>query len=183
MTTTFNLLNHAMLNQVLHELRHGRLQRCKALGLADEDIEVLQSLPPTTLSQLAHSTISWVEIKVDTTVLRRLIAQAERDELNERLINRALKLGASSSIMYRWFGLDHSETALRRRILKIETHRGRPVQLTEAQEHAVWNRWSQLREEDPENDPLDAMMMLAEEQHISLTLIWQQIELYGGAPC
>ena len=55
MTTTFNLLNHAMLNQVLYELRHGRLQRCKALGLADEDIEVLQSLPPTTLSHLAHS--------------------------------------------------------------------------------------------------------------------------------
>lgn len=183
MSTSFNLLNHAMLNQVLHELRHGRLQRCKALGLGDEDIEVLQSLPPTTLSHLAHSTIAWVEIKVDTTVLRRLIAQAERDELNERLINRALKLGASSNIMYRCFGLDHSDTALRRRILKIETHRGRPVQLRENQEHAVWNRWRQLRAEDPDSEPLDAMMMLAEEQQISLTLIWQQIELYGGIPC
>lgn len=183
MSTPFNLLNHAMLNQVLHELRHGRLQRCKALGLGDEDIEVLQSLPPTTLSHLAHSTIAWVEIKVDTTVLRRLIAQAERDELNERLINRALKLGASSNIMYRCFGLDHSETALRRRILKIETHRGRPIQLSEVQEHAVWNRWRQLRAEDPDSEPLDAMMMLAEEQQISLTLIWQQIELYGGLPC
>ncbi|QLJ16373.1 DUF2857 domain-containing protein [Pseudomonas putida] len=183
MSTTFNLLNHAMLNQVLHELRHGRLQRCKALGLADEDIEVLQALPPTTLSHLAHSSIAWVEVKVDITVLRRLIVQAERDEQNERLINRALKLGASSNIMYRCFGLDHSETALRRRVLKIETHRGRPVQLSEAQEHAVWNRWSQLRTEDPDNDPLDTMMMLAEEQHISLTLVWHQVELYGGTPC
>ncbi|WP_416425166.1 DUF2857 domain-containing protein [Pseudomonas sp. App30] len=183
MGTTFNLLNHAMLNQVLHELHQGRLQRCKALGLDDEDIKVLQSLPPTTLSHLAHSSISWVEIKVDLTVLRRLIIQAERNEQNERLINRALKLGASSSIMYRCFGLDHSETALRRRVLQIETHRGRPIQLSEAQEHAVWNRWSQLRADDPDNDPLDAMMMLAEEQHISLTLVWQQIELYGGAPC
>ncbi|MGY4494605.1 DUF2857 domain-containing protein [Pseudomonas sp. TE3610] len=183
MGTTFNLLNHAMLNQVLHELRHGRVQRCKALGLGEEDIEVLQSLPPTTLSHLAHSNISWVEVKVDITVLRRLIIQAERDEQNERLINRALKLGASSSIMYRCFGLDHSETALRRRVLKIETHRGRPVQLSEAQEHAVWQRWCQLRDDDQHFDPLDAMMMLAEEQHISLTLVWQQIDLYGGAPC
>lgn len=183
MSMTFNLLNHAMLNQVLHELRHGRLQRCKALGLSEEDIDVLQSLPPTTLSHLAHSNIVWVEVKVDTTVLHRLIAQAERDEQNERLINRALKLGASSTIMYRHFGLDHSETALRRRVLKIETHRGRPTQLTEVQEHAVWHRWSQLRAADKDSDPLDAMMMLAEEQHISLTLVWQQIELYGGVSC
>ncbi len=180
MSTTFNLLNHAMLNQVLHELRHGRLQRCRALGLADEDIELLQSLPPTTLSHLAHSPVPWVEIKVDVTVLRRLITQAERDEQHERLINRALRLGASSTIMYRHFGLDHSQTALRRRVLKIDTHRGRPLQLSEAQEHAVWQRWVQLREADQEGDPLDAMMMLAEEQHISLTLIWQQIGLYGG---
>ena len=33
----------------------------KALGLADEDIEVLRSLPPTTLSHLAHSSIAWVD--------------------------------------------------------------------------------------------------------------------------
>lgn len=46
MTTTFNLLNHAMLNQVLHELRHGRLQRCKALGLTDEDIECFSRCRP-----------------------------------------------------------------------------------------------------------------------------------------
>jgi len=161
-------------------LRLGNLQRCKALGLGEEDIYLLQSLPPTTLSRLAHATVPWVEVKIDSPVLHRLIDQAERDEQNERLINRALKLGASSTIMYQCFGLAHSETALRRRLLKIETRKGRPQNLSEAQEHALWQRWCQLRDQDGAEDQLDAMMMLAEEQQISLTIVWQQIDHYSN---
>lgn len=129
---------------------------------------------------MAHATIPWVEIKIDSPVLHRLIEQAERDEQNERLINRALKLGASSTIMYQCFGLAHSETALRRRLLKIETRKGRPQNLSEAQKHALWQRWCQLRALDSTGDQLDAMMMLAEEQQISLTIVWQQIDQYSN---
>ena len=66
MNLCFNVLNHTMLTQVLHELRLGNLQRCKALGLGEEDIYLLQSLPPTTLSRLAHATVPWVEVKIDS---------------------------------------------------------------------------------------------------------------------
>ncbi|MEN4946441.1 DUF2857 domain-containing protein [Pseudomonas proteolytica] len=180
MRQSFNMLNQAMLTQVLHELRLGNLQRCKALGLGEDDIYLLQSLPPATLSRLAHATVSWVEIKIDASVLHRLIEQVDRDEQNERLINRALKLGASSTIMYQCFGLAHSETALRRRLLKIETRKGRPQHLSEAQEHALWQRWCQLRTHDGTEDQLDAMMMMAEEQQISLTIVWQQIDHYSN---
>mgnify|MGYP003498543532 CR=1 FL=1 len=176
MSLSFNLLNQAMLTQVLHELRQGNLQRCKALGLGEDDLTLLQSLPPTTLSRLAHASVSWVEIRIDSPVLRRLIEQADRDEQNERLINRALKLGASSTIMYQCFGLAHSETALRRRLLKIETRKGRPHHLSEAR------RWCQLREQDGSEDQLDAMMMLAEEQQISLVMVWQQIAQHSTQP-
>lgn len=62
MNLSFNMLNQAMLTQVLHELRLGNLQRCKALGLSEDDIFMLQSLPPTTLSRLAHATVPWLEI-------------------------------------------------------------------------------------------------------------------------
>ena len=180
MSKSFNLLNQAMLTQVLHELRLGNLQRCKALGLGEDDLYLLQSLPPTTLSRLALANVSWVEIRIDSSVLRRLIEQADRDEQNERLINRALKLGASSRIMYQCFGLAHSETAMRRRLLKIETRKGRPHHLSEAQEHALWQRWCQLRAQDDTEDPLDAMMLLAEEQQVSLVVVWQQIAQYSS---
>ena len=73
MSLSFNLLNQAMLTQVLHELRQGNLQRCKALGLGEDDLTLLQSLSPTNLSRLAHASVSWVEIRIDSPVLRRLI--------------------------------------------------------------------------------------------------------------
>ena len=85
MNLSFNMLNQAMLTQVLHELRLGNLQRCKALGLSEDDIFMLQSLPPTTLSRLAHATVPWLEVKIDSPVLHRLIEQAERDEQNEQI--------------------------------------------------------------------------------------------------
>lgn len=179
MNAMFASLNTTMLHQVLHELRQGHLQRCRALGLAEEDMEILQSLPPATLSRLAHARIPWIEVKIDTAVLRRLVEQAERDEQHDRLINRALKLGASSLIMNTCFGLVHSETAMRRRLLKIAVSRGRPHNLSEAQEHAVWRRWCQLREHNSRDDTLDTMMVIAEEQGISLTLVWQQLQQYG----
>lgn len=45
-----------------------------------------------------------------------------------------------------------TETALRRRVLKIETHRGRPVQ-----EYDVWNRWFNLvdRSRVTDDNPFD----------------------------
>lgn len=184
MNPPFALLNQFMLTQVLHELRMGNINHCKALGLNEEDLDLLQSLPPNTLSRLAYAPTSWVEIKIDSAVLRRLIERVESDEQDERLINRALKLGASSAIMYQCFGLSHSETAMRRRLLKIETHKGRPLNLSEAQEHALWQRWSQLRSTESATDlalQLDTMMLIAEEHHISLTWVWQQIAHHTGA--
>lgn len=185
MTIPLSMLNQAMLTQVLHELRLGNLQRCKALGLEESDISVLQSLPPATLSRLANAQVAWVDIRIDPLVFRRIIDQAEQDEQCERLVKRALSLGASSSIMYKCFGMLHSETATRRRLLNLPIRKGRPHALSEAQEHAIWQRWTQLNQELNPQDPadkLDAMMMIAEEQQVSLASVWYQVVQHGGEP-
>lgn len=173
-----NLLNHAMLTQVLLELQNGNFERCRQLGLGIHDLRLLQSLPQTTLTRLSSSRVSWVKFKVDSDMLKQLAEQAERDVEQERLANRALVLGASTEMMYQYFGLSHSDTAARRRILQIEARRGRPTQINEAQEHAIWNRWCELHQDNGSLEVLDALMMLAEEQNISLTVIWHQISLY-----
>lgn len=174
-----NLLNHAMLTQVLHELQSGNYARCFDLGLSAEDIRLMQSLSPSTLSRLAHSSVMWVEFKVDSNVLKNLAEQAGREIELERMTNRALQLGASTEMMYKFFGLSHSDTAARRRVMQIEARRGRPNTLTEEQEHALWLRWRELRGKDSEVEMLDALMMLAEEQNVTLTVVWKQINLYG----
>lgn len=181
MNVSFIILNQTMLTQVLHELRHGNLQSCQILGLSEHDIDQLQSLSPGTLARLEHASAPWVQI--NATAFRRILAQSEHDEQHDLLINRALRLGASSSIMYKCFGLVHSETAMRRRVLNILARKGRPQHLSEEQEHALWQRWRQIRTKASCTDPaeqLEEMMILAEEQQISLTLVWRQIEQHKG---
>ena len=179
MTTQLSVLNQAMLTQVLHELREGNLQRCKSLGLAEEDLYVLLALPPATLSRLANTPVPWVEVRIDTQVFRRIIDQAQQDEERESMIRRALQLGASGAIMRDCFGMLHSETAIRRRMLKVDARKGRPSQPSEEQEHAIWRRWVQLNKTlDDAADPaerLDAMMLIAEEQRVDLVSVWRQI--------
>src|SRR5690606_2858289 len=115
MSLSFNLLNNAMLIQILHDLRAGNRERCKALGLSEDDLQLLPALPYNILASLAHAPVSWVHVHIDLQTFRRIIAQGERDEQLEQLINRAIRLGASSAIMFECFGLLYSETALRRR--------------------------------------------------------------------
>lgn len=183
MGVTFSILNCVMLTEILHALHSGDLERCRALGLNDEDLGLLREQAPGVLSRLAHVSVPWVRVRIDPPVLRRLIACGEREARNESLIDRAILLGASSSMLYRCFGLPHSETAMRRRLLKVAVQRGRPRHLSEAQEHALWQRWRQLSPPGSGNDPaeqLETMMLLAEEQQVSLTLIWQQVILHGS---
>jgi len=182
MSLSFNILNNAMLIQLLHDLRAGNLQRCKTLGLSEDDLQLLQTLPYSIMASLAHAAVPWVHVRIDVQTFRRIIAQGERDEQLERLINRAIRLGASSAIMYECFGLLNSESALRRRLLNVPVRKGRPQQLSEAQQHALWLRWRQLRPKEHSKDSLahfEAMLLLAEEQQISVSHIWQQVALHG----
>src|SRR5690606_14533878 len=175
MSLSFNILNNAMLIQLLHDLRAGNLQRCKTLGLSEDDLQLLQTLPYSIMASLAHAAVPWVHVRIDVQTFRRIIAQGERDDQLERLINRAIRLGASSAIMYECFGLLNSETALRRRLLNVPVRKGRPQQLSEAQQHALWLRWLQLRPKEHSTASLEhfeAMLLLAEEQQISVAHIW-----------
>ena len=182
MSLSFHSLNNAMLLQILHDLRAGNRERCKALGLGEEDLELLRTLPYGILASLAHAPVPWVQVRIDLQTFRRIIVQGERDEQLELLINRAIRLGASSAIMYECFGLLYSETALRRRLLNVPVRKGRPQQLSEAQQHALWRRWLQLRPKEHSRDPteqFEAMLLLAEEQQISVAHVWQQVFLHG----
>jgi hypothetical protein len=51
-----NLLNHAVINQVLHDLRNGKLRRIRAMGFDKADLEALKH--PATASILANSMVS-----------------------------------------------------------------------------------------------------------------------------
>ena len=52
-----------------------------------------------------------------------------------------LRLGASTEMVSRFYGLTHQEVALRRDILGLPKRKGRHPVLDEAQDTALWKQW------------------------------------------
>lgn len=190
------IFNQALVALVLQEASVGKLQRCKALGFTRDLILKLQSLSPTDLHKLISSPYMWIKPSVDTQALEQVLQKIERDDERERLINRTLKLGATTPMMGQFFGLSHTESAERRRALGLSVRPGRLSSLTDRQRHDIWQRWVALVQQHDnlrgekskaavnntfsgldldEINQLDLMLMIAEEQNILVAQIWTEL--------
>lgn len=192
------IFTQALVTQVLEEAEAGRAGRCAALGFTRELISQLQNLSPVELHKLFSSPFMWVKHVVDPQALSRILEKISRDEIRERLINRALLLGATGPMIRNFFGVNHNECADRRRMLGLEVKSGRIPILTEEQRISVWERWvtlvkqfeeinggcakdcaalsnSQTGAKLDELNQLDLMLMIAEEQNISVAIIWTEL--------
>ncbi|MGR0116456.1 DUF2857 domain-containing protein [Ralstonia pseudosolanacearum] len=176
-------LNQAILAQALHDLRHGQLRRCKAMGFFDEALEALKR--PEMVSLLANATVSWCTVKINDAVLRRLLHQAPDVVQEIETIDRMLRLGASTEMVGHFYGLTHQEVALRRDMLGMPKRKGRWPVLTEAQEQAVWAHW-QPRIKAGKIDPRDDTAMLplcmdaAEALQLPMAVIWNAMQGWIG---
>ncbi|MFK4136638.1 coproporphyrinogen III oxidase [Pseudomonas luteola] len=187
-STNQHPLNQAIINQVLHDIRNGQTRKVMAMGFHEQDLLALKEAQLVSL--LVNSKVPWVSVTVNQDVLRRIMGQAARDEQQERMIDRALRLGASSALMEQLFGLTHKEVALRRSVLGIPSKKGRWPAITEAQEHDLWDRWNTLQKQykvDYRDNiaVLDLVMLLVEEQASGipglddgppLTAIWSTVQ-------
>jgi hypothetical protein len=107
---------------------------------------------------LANATVSWCSVSVNREVLKRLLSQVQDVEKEIATVDRMLRLGASTEMVSRFYGLTHQEVALRRDILGLPKRKGRHPVLDEAQDTELWRRWKagvQQRNVDLDDD-LDA---------------------------
>ena len=132
-------LNQAVIAQALHDLRNGQLRRCKAMGFGEEELDALKH--PELVSMLVNATVSWCSVSVNREVLKRLLSQVHDVEREIATVDRMLRLGASTEMVSRFYGLTHQEVALRRDILGLPKRKGRHPVLDEAQDTALWKRW------------------------------------------
>ncbi len=132
-------LNQAVIAQALHDLRNGQLRRCKAMGFGEEELDALKH--PELVSMLVNATVSWCSVSVNRDVLKRLLSQVHDVEREIATVDRMLRLGASTEMVSRFYGLTHQEVALRRDILGLPKRKGRHPVLDEAQDTALWKRW------------------------------------------
>jgi hypothetical protein len=130
--TTPHPLNQAVIAQALLDLRNGQLHRCLEMGFGEHELEVLKQ--PALIALLANARVPWCSVKVNRSLLWRLVRQIRQIEAEVQAIDRLLRLGASAEMICRQYGLSHQEVALRREILGLPKKVGRPPTLDEAGE-------------------------------------------------
>jgi hypothetical protein len=172
-------LNQAVIAQVLYDLRNGQLRKARALGFDDQDLDALKH--PATASVLANAAVSWCSVTVNRHVLRNLVRQVEEVEKEVVEVDRLLRLGASTELITRFFGLSHQEVGLRRAVIGLSGRKGRHPVLTEQQDADLWEAWSaEIRKREIAKDDETAMLAvaadLAEAMDLPIAVIWSAIQ-------
>lgn len=171
-------LNQAVIAQALHDLRNGQLRRCKAMGFGEQELDALKH--PTLVSVLANSTVSWCSVTVNRDVLQRLLRQVDDVEKEIAAVDRMLRLGASTEMVSKFYGLTHQEVALRRDVLGLPKRKGRYPVLNEAEDTALWERFKPAVDErqialDDDRTMLDLTLDLAEALALPASVIWATV--------
>ncbi len=177
--STAHPLNQAVIAQALYDLRNGQLRRCKLMGFGEAELDALKH--PALISVLANANVSWCSVTVNREVLRRLLKQAQDVEKEIATVDRMLRLGASTEMVSRFYGLTHQEVALRREILGLPKRKGRHPVLDEKQDTELWRQWkaatgSRNVDLDDETSILDAAMDLADGMSLPLSVVWAAIK-------
>ncbi|KEZ68355.1 MULTISPECIES: DUF2857 domain-containing protein [Pseudomonas syringae group] len=190
MSKKHNPLNEAMVAQILHHLRNGEVRRCLDMGLDPEILALLQQ--PSSQSVLLNSAVIWCRVAVDPDMVKRLLANKERTDQENRIVQRALRLGATTPMLQEFFGMSPQEVSLQRVLVGVP---GRPGRFRDIPDDApLWHRFVQLMEEYSVDHTdgvalLDIAMMLTEEinvppeephslptDQITLGLVWNKIQ-------
>ncbi|MEL7551514.1 DUF2857 domain-containing protein [Pseudomonas protegens] len=174
-----NPLNQAVIAQALYDLRNGQLRRCKAMGFGEEELDALKH--PALISVLANANVSWCSVSVNREVLQRLLKQAQDVGKEIAAVDRMLRLGASTEMVSRFYGLTHQEVALRREVLGMPKRKGRHPVLDEEQDTELWRRWKAVTssrniELKDEASLLEAAMDLAEGMALPLSVVWAALK-------
>ena len=178
---THQPLNQAMIAQVLQDLRNGQLRRCLAMGFTEPQLAALKR--PELLSVLANAQVNWCTVKVNETVVQRILTQAIALQEEVTTIDRLLRAGASTEMMSQYHGLTHQEVATRRNILGLSQRKGRHPALDEAQDTELYNRWQPLREQrtvalNDEAAMLQLALEVAEAMSLPLAVVWATIQTW-----
>ncbi|GBQ24798.1 hypothetical protein AA12717_1896 [Gluconacetobacter sacchari DSM 12717] len=171
-------LNQAVIAQALHDLRNGQLRRARSMGFDAQDLDALKN--PAMASILANAAICWCAVTINREELRRLLQQVDNVAREVEEIDRLLRLGASTELITRFYGLTHQEIALRRAVIGLPKRKGRHPVLTEEQDATLWETWSAaVKARDIPLQDETAMFALAadlaESTGLPLSVVWSAI--------
>lgn len=178
-------INHAIINQVMKDLRTGNIRRCLDLGFNHDELNQLSQMPPENIMHLSSMPVPFTTVTVNHDLLARSFERVNAECERQNLIRNALQRGASIQMMMTYFGISSEEVSTRRRIMGISLRAGRlPMPADEMSEHA-WRRWEALTrssglriDEYGSLAGLDVMILLAEETGLALAVLWELLRTW-----
>jgi len=138
--------------------------------------------------------VSWCNVTIDGDMVKKLLSGAQRSDEEVRMIERALRLGATTQMLQQFFGLSPQDVALQRLMIGVTARRGRWREFSEEMDAQLWYRWTHLMQEHQVElgdslALLDIAMLVAEElnapqdtspdethENLSLAIIWHRIQ-------
>lgn len=172
-------LNQAVLSQLIKDINQGYYNRCRAMGINDEVIKMIETLPPNALFELMGTPVVWAKIQIDINLLQRVIQLTEQKEQHKELIDKAIKNNASNRILSECFGITSTIAAIKRKMMNIQKSKGRVTRLTDEQKKILWSEWKLFLSTEPVIDPIKRMeklITIAEQYNLDLTSLWCEIE-------
>ena len=168
-------INQAVLSQVIQALKDGNVRYCEALGFDREELNELNALTFEELMHMGNTSAQFLKITINHDVLRKMLVQVRQEQKFQQLVGQAVQLGGSIALISRYFGIS-TEISARRRLMGIHVRQGRNQAPGEKEEAALWNRWQEIKVDNIDSIPaLEAMMLLAQERSLSLTVVWNMI--------
>lgn len=176
------MINQFILTHVIHALREGNVRYCETLGFGPQELCELSQLSMEDVLYLSQSAASFMNITVHHDVLAKMLAQVRQDQLFRQLLSRAIQLGASIAMINHYFGLSAAEVSARRRLYGLSIPQGRNQIPDEQTDHTAWQRWKEVEVENLDSrEALEAMMQMAEEQDLSLTVVWSLVKQWRAS--
>lgn len=172
-------LNQALLTQIVNEVQQGNYHRCKAMGITDDILKIIDSLPPTIISELAATPVVWARVSIDQATFMRIIQNNHDKNTNRELINKAIKLNASNRMLANYFGITSNMAATKRKLLGVPTAKGRLVQLSDTSKKFIWDEWKAFLHQGISIDKLrrlEKQIEIAEKYSLNLCAVHQEIE-------
>lgn len=180
----FSPLNYVVLTTVLYALKEGHLRYAYSLGFTVDEMQRLIHLSPDDLFFISQASSPFLSIQVNHNNLRHILDRAKQEENHLRLIERAIKLGASHEILNEYFGLNSRDVAVRRLLLGVTIPSGRKFIPDEKTDADIWLLWKKYRPVNLDSlSALDIMMQITEalsspENNLSLTSVRNRIVLF-----
>lgn len=163
-------------------LKKGDSALCESLGLNMDQLQKMNQFDAPSLYRVAEvysRTISLDQcISFDPQALTLAIDRIMQETDESRLIDDFLMHGACKTVMRKYFGMNSSSVASRKRMLNIETRVGRIRTCSIDEAHTIYDSWLAALSMVTLSDERAKLLFVAKQSKCSIALVFKEVQQY-----